>query len=32
MAGLLLSVLPIIIFYFMMQKQILSGMSAGAVK
>jgi raffinose/stachyose/melibiose transport system permease protein len=32
MAGLLLSVLPIIIFYFMMQKQILSGISAGAVK
>lgn len=32
MAGLLLSILPIIIFYFAMQRQILSGMSAGAVK
>lgn len=32
MAGLLLSVFPIIIFYFILQKQIISGISAGAVK
>lgn len=32
MAGLLLSVIPIIIFYFVLQKQIISGISAGAVK
>jgi raffinose/stachyose/melibiose transport system permease protein len=32
MAGLLLSVIPIIAFYFIMQKQIISGISAGAVK
>ncbi|HLP23712.1 MAG TPA: carbohydrate ABC transporter permease [Microbacteriaceae bacterium] len=32
MAGLLLSVIPILIFYFMMQKRIISGISAGAVK
>lgn len=32
MAGLLLSILPIIIFYFIMQRQIISGVSAGAVK
>ena len=32
MAGLLLSVIPILIFYFLMQKRIISGISAGAVK
>jgi raffinose/stachyose/melibiose transport system permease protein len=32
MAGLVLSVVPIVIFYFMMQRQIISGVSAGAVK
>lgn len=32
MAGLLLSVVPIIIFYFAMQKHIIAGISAGAVK
>lgn len=32
MAGLVLSVTPIILFYFFMQKQIISGVSAGAVK
>lgn len=32
MAGLLLSVIPILIFYFLMQKKIISGISAGAVK
>jgi raffinose/stachyose/melibiose transport system permease protein len=32
MAGLLISMIPIIIFYFMMQRQIISGVSAGAVK
>jgi raffinose/stachyose/melibiose transport system permease protein len=32
MAGLVLSVAPIILFYFFMQKQIISGVSAGAVK
>lgn len=32
MAGLVLSVVPIILFYFVMQKQIISGVSAGAVK
>jgi raffinose/stachyose/melibiose transport system permease protein len=32
MAGLLLSILPIIIFYFIMQRQIISGVSSGAVK
>ncbi len=32
MAGLVLSVAPIILFYFLMQKQIISGVSAGAVK
>jgi raffinose/stachyose/melibiose transport system permease protein len=32
MAGLLISMIPIIIFYFMMQKKIIAGISAGAVK
>jgi raffinose/stachyose/melibiose transport system permease protein len=32
MAGLVLSVIPIVAFYFMMQRQIISGVSAGAVK
>ncbi|AXE54723.1 carbohydrate ABC transporter permease [Aurantimicrobium sp. MWH-Uga1] len=32
MAGLLLSIIPILIFYFLMQKRIISGISAGAVK
>ncbi len=32
MAGLLISVIPIIAFYFLMQRQIISGVSAGAVK
>lgn len=32
MAGLMLSVIPIVLFYFFMQKQIISGVSAGAVK
>lgn len=32
MAGLVISMIPIIIFYFMMQKRIISGVSAGAVK
>lgn len=32
MAGLLLSIIPIVIFYFVMQKRIISGISAGAVK
>jgi raffinose/stachyose/melibiose transport system permease protein len=32
MAGLVISMLPIIGFYFLMQKQIISGVSAGAVK
>jgi raffinose/stachyose/melibiose transport system permease protein len=32
MAGLVLSVVPIVLFYFFMQKQIISGVSAGAVK
>ncbi len=32
MAGLVLSVVPILIFYFAMQRQIISGVSAGAVK
>lgn len=32
MAGLLLSIIPILIFYFLMQKKIISGISAGAVK
>ncbi len=32
MAGLLLSIIPIIVFYFVMQRQIISGISAGAVK
>jgi raffinose/stachyose/melibiose transport system permease protein len=32
MAGLVLSILPIVAFYFVMQRQIISGVSAGAVK
>lgn len=32
MAGLVLSIIPILIFYFLMQKRIISGISAGAVK
>jgi ABC-type glycerol-3-phosphate transport system permease component len=32
MAGLLLSIIPILIFYFVMQRKIISGISAGAVK
>jgi raffinose/stachyose/melibiose transport system permease protein len=32
MAGLVISILPIVLFYFVMQRQILSGVSAGAVK
>lgn len=32
MAGLLLSIIPIVIFYFLMQRRIISGISAGAVK
>jgi raffinose/stachyose/melibiose transport system permease protein len=32
MAGLLLSVIPILVFYFVMQKRIIAGISAGAVK
>lgn len=32
MAGLLISVIPILLFYFGMQRQIIAGISAGAVK
>jgi raffinose/stachyose/melibiose transport system permease protein len=32
MAGLVISMVPIILFYFAMQKKIISGVSAGAVK
>lgn len=32
MAGLLLSIIPIVIFYFAMQSRIISGISAGAIK
>ena len=32
MAGLLLAVLPIIVFYLILQKQFISGISQGAVK
>jgi raffinose/stachyose/melibiose transport system permease protein len=32
MAGLVISILPIVLFYFVMQRQIISGVSAGAVK
>jgi raffinose/stachyose/melibiose transport system permease protein len=32
MAGLLLAVLPIVVFYFILQRKIISGISAGAVK
>ena len=31
-AGLVLSVIPIIIFYMLMQKQVIAGLTAGAVK
>ncbi len=32
MAGLLLAMIPIVIFYFLMQRKIIAGISAGAVK
>jgi raffinose/stachyose/melibiose transport system permease protein len=32
MAGLLLAVVPIIIFYLALQRQFISGISSGAVK
>jgi raffinose/stachyose/melibiose transport system permease protein len=32
MAGLVISIIPIILFYFLMQRQIIAGVSAGAVK
>lgn len=32
MAGLVLSIFPIVIFYFVMQRRIIAGISAGAVK
>lgn len=32
MAGLLLSIIPIVVFYFIMQRRIIAGISAGAVK
>jgi len=32
MAGLLLSIVPIVVFYFLMQRRIIAGISAGAVK
>ena len=32
MAGLVISILPIVLFYFVMQRQIIAGLSAGAVK
>lgn len=32
MAGLVLAVLPIVIFYLVLQKQFISGISQGAVK
>lgn len=32
MAGLLLSIIPIVVFYFVMQRRIIAGISAGAVK
>jgi raffinose/stachyose/melibiose transport system permease protein len=32
MAGLLLAVLPVIVFYLILQKQFISGISTGAVK
>lgn len=32
MAGLVISILPIVVFYFVMQRQIIAGISAGAVK
>ena len=32
MAGLLLAMVPIVIFYFLMQRRIIAGISAGAVK
>ncbi|MEN9753291.1 MAG: hypothetical protein RL670_982, partial [Actinomycetota bacterium] len=32
MAGLLLAVIPIIIFYMLLQRQFITGISSGAVK
>lgn len=32
LAGLLIAIIPVIIFYFFMQKQIIKGVAAGAVK
>lgn len=32
MAGLLLSMIPIVVFYFLMQRRIIAGISAGAIK
>jgi raffinose/stachyose/melibiose transport system permease protein len=32
MAGLVISIIPIVVFYFVMQRQIIAGVSAGAVK
>jgi raffinose/stachyose/melibiose transport system permease protein len=32
MAGLLLAVIPIIVFYLALQRQFIAGISAGAVK
>jgi raffinose/stachyose/melibiose transport system permease protein len=32
MAGLVLAVIPIVIFYLILQKQFISGISQGAVK
>jgi raffinose/stachyose/melibiose transport system permease protein len=32
MAGLVLAIIPIIIFYFVLQRHIISGISSGAVK
>ncbi|MFZ1539831.1 MAG: carbohydrate ABC transporter permease, partial [Enterococcus aquimarinus] len=32
LAGLVIAILPVIIFYFFMQKQIIKGVADGAVK
>ena len=32
LAGLVIAVLPVVIFYFIMQKQIIKGVAEGAVK
>jgi raffinose/stachyose/melibiose transport system permease protein len=32
MAGLTIAIIPVIVFYFLMQKQIIAGVSEGAVK